>query len=449
MKYTLLVLSFLLTGFLNSSGQIITTIAGGVSGHGYYWGDGGLATDAAIGYTAGIGVDDSDNLYIGDTNNQRLRKVNARTGIITSIAGTGVAGYNGDGIPASSAQLNFPGYVSLDTFENIYIIDGNNFRVRKINAVTGIISTFAGTGVMGSSGDGGPATAATIGGGELVWDNFGNAYLRGERTIRKIAPSGIITTIAGTGLPGVTGEGIPALTTNISPRSLAVDVKGNVYFGDTTSAIRKITISTGIITRVAGTGDNVWGPYSGDGLAATTCHMDIYGISVDDSGNIYNSDYGNSRIEKIDTFGIIHTIAGTGISGFSGDGSIATLAKISFPENVVLDKCNNVYICDFNNRRVRKITYRASCDPSLETNVISPNQSPLVYPNPVTDVLHINTTNGIYQTLTITNSIGQVMLQQYITAAETAIPVSKLPAGIYYISLRGSAGVVVNKFIKD
>jgi sugar lactone lactonase YvrE len=368
MKVLLHSILFVFVGFLSAEGQIITTVAGGATGHGGYWGDGGPATAAELGLFAGLLIDEHGNIYISDGNNQRIRKVDGITGIISTVVGTGIAGYSGDGLSATLARINGPVCISLDHSGNLYFYDALNNRIRKVNLSTNIISTFAGNGTFGSTGDGGPATAATIDGGDMAWDTVGNLFLTSTRKIRKIDPSGIISIFAGNGLSGVTGEGVPATATYIAEtRGLAIDSRGNLFLADSSMAVRKIAASTGLITRVGGTGDNVWTPYLGDGIPATVSHFNPFDISLDGMGTIYVSDYGNSKIEIIDTFGIIHTVAGTGISGFSGDGGPATAAQISYPENVVLDGCGNIYIADFNNRRVRKVTY----PPILTTPTIS------------------------------------------------------------------------------
>ena len=450
MKRLIIFILLLLPVF--SYGQNITTIAGGATGHGGYWGEGGPATAAQINPFGGIAVDKFKNVYLA-SGGHRVVKVDQTTGIISTVAGTGVAGFSGDGTPATSAQLNSPTLVCVDTTGNLYIGDGNNYRIRKVEMSTGIITTFAGNGTFGSGGDGGPATAADCDFYAFTFDPFNNMIIESavSHRIRKVDPSGMISTIAGTGLTGNSGDGGPATAATMAPDALGIctDKYGNIYFADSFQSVRKINRSTGIITRVAGTADFVGYPYSGDGYPATASNINPSSITADLIGNLYIADYGNSRIEMVDTFGIIHTVTGTGINGFSGDGGPATSAKIDHPENAVVDACGNVYIADFNNARARKVTYHASCDPSLESPIIPFSQSIIIYPNPVNDVLHINTVSGMYQTLTITNNIAQVMLQQNITAAETAVSVSKLPAGMYYVSLRGSAGVLVTKFVKE
>jgi hypothetical protein len=424
--------------------QIISTIAGGGVGA---LGNGGPATSASIGYFAGIVVDNWGNIYIGDGNNQMVRRVDAITGIITCVAGTGVLGYSIDGIPATSAQLNYPNYISIDKDNNLYISD--EFRIRKVEVATGIISTIAGTGVSGDDGDGGPATAARISGGNMAWDTFGNLYLTAYRKIRKIDVDGIITTVAGTGIPGIIGDNVPATSTSIGiAQGIATDQNGNVYIDDSTGSIRKITVSTGIISRIAGTGDNVKTPYGGDDIPAKTCHIGPFGLRVDDTGNIYIADYANSRIERVDTFGIIRTIAGTGVAGFSGDGSIATLSKINRPQNVVLDQCNNVYIADFMNKRVRKITYHADCDATTKSKETKLVAEISIYPNPASKSIHISPASGMtINSIGIINYMGCLVYQQdNVGKQNISIGVDHLPKGVYVVRVNG---VYMQRFVKE
>ena len=351
-------------------GQIITTLAGGATGHGGYWGEGGLATAAQLNIFGGLAVDKFGNIYIAQTS--RIVKVDAATGIIHTVAGTGVNGYNGDGIPATAAQINLGGSVVVDSIGNFYINDGNNFRIRKVDIATGIITTFAGNGINGFCGDTGLATSQDFDYGAFTFDVFGNMIFESSHHhICKIDPSGMISVIGGNGMAGNSGDGGPALDATMSPNAggICADKYGDIYFSDSFSAVRKISVSTGIITRVAGTGDFMGVPYTGDAGPATMAHINPEATNVDDKGNFYIADYGNSRIEKVDTFGIIHSIAGTGVNGYSGDFGPATAAKIYYPENVVLDACGNVYIADFNNARVRKVTYPPT--PITLTNTIS------------------------------------------------------------------------------
>jgi len=354
MMRSIILFFLVLNATFSLHGQIITTVAGGGTGT---LGDGGPATAATLGYFGNIALDTFNNLYIADGNHQRIRKVDHITQIMTTMAGTGVMGFSGDGLAATIAELNGPGGVATDINNNIYIGDANNNRIRKVDALSGIITTYAGDGTFGSVGEGVAATATEIELGGMALDAIGNLYLCEDHRIRKIDVSGILTTIGGNGLSGATGEGVLATTTSVNiPAGMCTDASGNVYFTDSLAAVRKINVSTGIITRVAGTGDHIGGPYIGDGIAATASHINPFDVAVDRIGNLYIADYDNCRIEKVDTFGIISTVAGTGVAGFSGDTGPATDAKVNHPEGVALDACGNLYIADFANLRVRKVT---------------------------------------------------------------------------------------------
>ena len=432
--------------------QIITTVAGGATGHGGYWGEGGLATLAQLGTASSVAVDTMGNIYIGDKS--RILKVDASTGIIHTIAGTGVLGYNGDSIPAATAQINWAAYPSFDQAGNIYMSDGNNNRVRKIDAITGIITTFIGNGVLGSDGDGGPATSAKITVGKTAWDTFGNVYMSDSRKIRKISPTGVITTIAGTGQGGFTGEGVPAITTDMSyAQGIATDINGNVYCTDTAGAIRKITISTGLINRVAGTADNIRMPYSGDGIDAKTCHISPLDVYVDSSGNVYIADGNNNRIEKVDINGIIHTVAGNGTAGYSGDNGLALNAKLNLPQSLTFDRCGNLYFADYLNHRIRKVTFNPNCslvDTTTAVHHLARLCKVTIYPNPTQNELTITNSNNV-KTLNIINTMGQTVITQNCNRTTTTINVSGLSAGLYFIVLRNEGNGVVfrGRFVKE
>ena len=288
-------LVFLVLISLNVNSQNIKTVAGnGIPG---YSGDGGSAINAGLFYPQGVAVDASGNIFISDYYNNRIRKVST-SGIITTVAGTGTGGYSGDGGLATSANLLLPQGVAVDGSGNIYIADYYNNRIRKVST-SGIITTVAGSGTGGYGGDGGTATSANL---------------------------------------------------NL-PQGVAVDASGNIYIADNgNNRVRKVSPS-GIISTIAGNGT---GGFSGDGSAATSAKLNSpAGVAVDGSGNIYIADYNNNRIRKVNSSGIISTIAGNGTGGFSGDGGASVNAQLFNPRSVALDGMANVYIADYNNSRIR------------------------------------------------------------------------------------------------
>ena len=337
--------------------NIIITYAGtGVAG---YSGDGGAATSAQLNAPTGIFVDTHGNLYIADQ--QRIRMVNS-VGIITTFAGTGTIGNSGDGGAATSAQFNNPSGMSADiSGGNIYIADRDNSKIRMVNSA-GIITTFAGTGVAGSSGDGGAATSAQLHGPTGVTvDNNGNLYIvdPNNRKIRMVTSTGIMTTFAGTGVAGSSGDGGKATSAQLNgPSGVGTDSSGNVYIVDNGNNKIRMVTSTGIITTFAGTGTL---GYSGDGGSATSAELcEPQCVATDVSGNVYISDYGNNDIRLVTSTGIITTFAGgNGMTysgaGNSGDGGVATSAKLFNPLGVAVDIHGNVYISDHVNNKIRMV----------------------------------------------------------------------------------------------
>ena len=276
--------------------------------------------------------------------------------IISTVAGNHIAGYSGDGGPATAAELHGTLLTASDSAGNLYIVDAVKNVVRKVNTA-GIISTFAGTGAAGFSGDGGLATAATFNSPSgVALDSHGNVYVTDilNSVIRKINTSGIISTIAGNRIPGYSGDGGPATAAEIeNPYFIAFDKSDNMYYGDYNNVVRKIS-SSGIITTIAGMGGKAG--YSGDGGPATAAELNtVYGITCDDTGNVYFNDVLNYRIRKISISGIITTYAGTGVNGFSGDGGPAISAKIYNYYGMEMDPGNNLYFKQGSNY-VRKIT---------------------------------------------------------------------------------------------
>lgn len=332
----------------------IATVAG--NGTPSYSGDGGPATNAALSYPSAVAVDATGSLFIADYGNFRVRKVSP-LGIITTVAGTGRLGYSGDGGKATSAEIGIVFGLAVDAGGNVYIGDSGNGRVRKVDQ-SGIITTVAGNGTQGSAGDGGPATSASFFSIEgVAVDGGGSIYIvdHSGLRVRRVSPSGIITTVAGNGQYGYSGDGGPATSATFKyPEQVVVDDTGTLYITEPFGQrVRKVSPS-GIITTVAGTG--VEG-YSGDGSLATSASFrSPRGVAVGGGGDLYIGDSGNNRIRKVSPAGIVSTFAGNGISGFAGDGGPAASAQFNALRGLVVDRTGNLYIADANNNRVRKIS---------------------------------------------------------------------------------------------
>jgi uncharacterized protein (TIGR03437 family) len=328
-----------------------------------YAGDSGLAIDAELIEPYGVAVDAAGNVYIAERNDGRIRQVAAGpdylNNYIFTIIGNGNPGFSGDGDNALLAQLSSPTGVALDSAGNVYIADSQNFRIRVVpHSGKGNIATVAGNGLFAYSGDGGPATRAELDSPHAVaTDAGGNVYIAdtANNVVRKVSTSGTITTFAGNGLTGVGGGGGPATAAQmIGPAGLAVDGQGNVYISDTVGQrIRVVTLSNGQINTYAG---NRTEGYSGDGGAAINAELNTpTGLAVDTSGNLYIADTLNSVIRKVTPAGTISTVAGNGIQGYAGDGGLATAAELYYPQAVAVDASGNLYIADTQNNRVREV----------------------------------------------------------------------------------------------
>ena len=346
----LLFITLLVTGSL--VGQSITTIAGnGTQG---YSGDGGPATAARLKNPLGLALDASGNLYVADVYNNVIRRISPG-GMITTIAGTGVADYSGDGGPATAAKLSWPAGIAIDQTGNIYFSDQVNDVIRKINTA-GIITTIAGIERHGYSGDGGPAISAKlyvpVG---IAIDKTGNVFFADafNHVIRKIDKSGIITTVAGNGTEGYSGDGGAAVNARLRfPAGVEIDGSGNLYIADTdNSVIRKVDAS-GIITTIAGNGTNGYGADGGPAAASVLNKPAL--IRFDSQGNLIVADVNNHVIRRIDGSGIT-TIAGSGIRGYSGDGGDPLQARLSNPGAVAIDNTGVFYISDCNNNVIRRV----------------------------------------------------------------------------------------------
>jgi sugar lactone lactonase YvrE len=342
---------------LNTASGIVTKVLGGTFG---FSGDGGPAINASIEYARGITFDAAGNIYVADTLNGRVRKVSAASDIVTTFAGTG-SRFAGDGGPARSANLALPSGVALDGVGNMYIADTNNNRIRRVNLASGVISTVAGNGIFGFSGDGGLATSASLAQPTAIAvDKNGNLFITDQDNyrIRKIVlATGIITSVAGNGGFGFSADNIPALAASLwAPTGLAIDSTGDVYFAESFGhRIRKVSMATGLISTIAGTGDP---GYAGDnGPAANAKLNSPANVSFDTSGNIFIADAGNGVVRRISAqSGNITTFAGTGVFGALGDGGPATAANLVQPVSIAFDIVGNVYIVDSADNRVRKVS---------------------------------------------------------------------------------------------
>lgn len=338
----------------NGRAQTINTIAG--TGTGGHSGDGAAATSANFYNPAAIKRDAIGNLYIADYSNHRVRKIDT-FGVVTTIAGNGVATYAGDGGAATAASIRQPAGIALDGSGNIYISDNFNNRIRKVDA-SGNISTVAGNGTGGYSGDGGAATAAMINRPTgITTDGSGNIYFADEsnHVIRKVTVStGVISTVAGNGIAGYS-VGVATGASLKQPKDVAVDASGNIYIADWMNHRVRMVNTSGNIVDLAG--DGTMG-FTGDGYAATAARVNKpIAVWIDASGNLLVADNGNSRIRKIVLAGAGHivTLCGNGTYSFSGDGGPATAAALNSPMGMVSDASGTIYLADQGNHRIRKI----------------------------------------------------------------------------------------------
>jgi sugar lactone lactonase YvrE len=402
------------------------------------------AVDTPLILPSAIVFDSAGDLYLAESGNHIIRRVDP-AGNITAIAGTGTQGFSGDGGSATSATLDSPRGLALDSANNLYISDTGNHRIRKVNLTTGIITTIAGSSA-GFAGDNGSATSAQLDlPTALALSTSGDLYLAdtGNHRIRKIAAAtGNITTIAGSGAQGFSGDGGIATAAAIdSPAGIAIDSSSNLYLADTHNhRIRKIDALSGIITTVGGNGS---ASFSGDGAAAVRAALSLpQGISVDSSGNLYLADTENHRIRRIDSItGDITTVAGNGTQTFSGDSAAAIAASLDSPRGTALSPSSLVTLADTNNQRVRQLTAQPAPATTITTiaglGVVTPGALVLSAPSVVTygsgqlvaslvssvpaagDVTFLNTTGG--------SQLGSAVL----TSNAATLSLATVPVGVY------------------
>jgi sugar lactone lactonase YvrE len=351
---------------------IVSTVAG--NGAPDYAGDGGTATDASLNFPTSVAADASGAVLVADQGNRRVRSVGV-AGVITTVAGNGTLGWGGDGGGASTAELNQPTAVATTADGRVLIADGWNHMVRAV-LPSGELQAIAGQpGINGSSGDGGPATNATLGFVTgVVADHAGNIFVADwNNRVRKIATDGTITTVAGTDAAGYGGDGGRASNALLSqPSGLAIDSHGNLLIADTgNNRVRRVAAVKGVIgtsstiTTIAGNGT---AGFSGDGGQATKAMLDEpMGVALDASGNVIVADTDNQRVRRISPKGVITTLAGTGQTGFSPDGTTATRSALNHPRSAIVDSSGALVLTDTGNCVVRRVTSPGTSTATIKT----------------------------------------------------------------------------------
>ncbi len=339
---------------IDEAGLLVVVAGTGDFGFG---GDGGPATDALLAYPEGLAFDPAGNLFIADSSNSRVRRIDRSTGIITTVAGNGVWGSAGNGGLATSASLRRPIDLTFDAAGNLYILDWDASHVRRVNAATGIITAYAGGGI--NPGDGFPAVATSFfSPGAMGFDSGGNLLIGQNHKVRRIdKTTSVVSTVAGVGPFGFAGDGGPATAALLDrPKGLVVDGAGNLLIADVgNERVRRVDRLTGVITTIAGSGALA---FSGDGGPATAAGIGPYDLAVGADGDLFIVDGGNFRIRVVDGTGTISTVAGNGSCCFYGEGVPARDAELFSPFDVAVDGAGNIFVLDGGNVRVRRIDRR-------------------------------------------------------------------------------------------
>lgn len=437
-----------------STNKIYTIAGNGKQGSS---GDGGVATAASLNQPLVMVKDSKGNIFVACTGDNKIRRIDAKTKVITTFAGTGTAGFSGDGGPATKAKFNFLTGVGLgvDVSGNIYVSDASNNRVRVITATTNIVTTIAGTGVAGFSGDGGQASAAQLSEPQGIGiDASHNIYISdgANNRIRRIdGVTKVISTVAGGGTSTPFAKGsVSARSLNIGfNEHIALDYSGNLYYSDEGyDCIVKVDKATNYITLLAGTG--TFG-YSGDGGPATAAQLqDPNGLAIDSVGNVYVTDEVNQAIRRIDAVThMITTVAGTGLTGYTGDGGLATLASLNYPTDLCLDKSEGIYMIDYYNNVIRKvgssnvIANNAIPLQLTQINLTEPSVNKALSPNGDgrNDVLTINNIEKYPDNeLTLINTAGKVIYHTIGYDNQSKVFSGQQRAGTYFYQLRYKDG---------
>ncbi len=389
-------------------------------------GDFGLAYSADVGNPCGIAKDSYGNIYIVNATCRTIRKIDT-AGIVTIFAGDGTTGYSGDGLAANLAAIGIPEALAIDKMDNLYVSDQLNHVIRKVNLATGIISTFAGNGTTGYSGDLGMATSAQIDNVRgIAIDNALNVYLAdaNQQVIRKIDNSGIITTIAGTGAFGFSGDSSLATTAQFnSPTGIAIDNFGDLYVADYGNhRVRKIDLGTGIITTYVGDGGGGW---IGEGvLASTASRSTPFGICFDSLNNLYVTSGLYTGVSKIDNSQIITTLSfNTFVDPYA--------SAIFNPLFITCDANGTLYMSESNVHFVIQADQNLT---SVTTNQ-EENNSINIYPNPSNDFFTIENKNTESYRIFIYDAIGNLVLSDFSTSSIKQIDINFLTAGMHMINI--------------